>query len=169
MSSLLFLLILEVFLCWWKNNFKWFSSRSSAHYLVKSTLKIKPLMFVISGFRHLLYDLTTCMTKDYAGSAFSPFLLNILLFAPVWPKKWHEFQFPLPGKLSTAWHLYAWMEMSGWQNVARQFGNLTTWFMKAHQSVSQTTDHTDCGWGKDYLQAVNLTQRASCHDIRMFF
>lgn len=49
-----------------------------------------------------------------------------------------EFQFLLGGKLSTAWHLYAWMEMSGWQNAARQFGNLTRWFMKVHHSVSHT-------------------------------
>lgn len=49
-----------------------------------------------------------------------------------------EFQFLLGGKLSTAWHLYAWMEMSGWQNAARQFGNLTRWFMKVHRSVSHT-------------------------------
>lgn len=50
-----------------------------------------------------------------------------------------EFQLSFWDKLSTAWNLYAWMEMSGWQNVVHQFRNLTAWFMKAHRSVKQQT------------------------------
>lgn len=36
-------------------------------------------------------------------------------------------------------------------------------------SLSQTTARAGYGWGQDYLQAVNLTQKQSCHDTRMFF
>lgn len=88
------------------------------------------------------------------------------------PENWCEFQFLLRGKLWTVWHLYAWLEMSEWQNVAHQFGNLTRWFMKVHHSVSHTggrrfgrglpggsesSTKTDLSWYKDAL-LVNDTE-----------
>lgn len=56
------------------------------------------------------------------------------------------FNFYLPDQVFTECHFWmlGWRCMSGWQNVVRQLGNLTIWFMKAHHSQ----DHTDYVLGK---------------------
>lgn len=56
----------------------------------------------------------------------------------------NTFLSPRPSFYRVPFWMLGWRCMSGWQNVVRQLGNLTIWFMKAHHSQ----DHTDYVLGK---------------------